>query len=335
MAEEVAMRRRDFILLGGGAAVLWPLAVVAQQAHRPLIGVLSPITREAASANIQALRQGLRDLGYVEGDSVTVELRFANGVDDALAPLAAELVALKPDVIVAGSNNAILAVHRATSTVPLVVIGMSADPVKLGLVASYARPGGNVTGFHLATTEDLMEKRISLLKEVAPGIARIGVIFDPDEVGADEMMARSARELHSAMNLDVRLLPVREAERFETVFAAAEQEGVEAFCVVESFLINANRERIVSLVERLRRPAIYGFREFVAAGGLMSYGTSLPDQYRRAAAYVDKIIKGTKPGDLPINQSMRFDLAINIKTARALGITLPQALLAQAVEVIE
>jgi putative tryptophan/tyrosine transport system substrate-binding protein len=328
------MRRRDLVMLLGGAAVMRPLTVIAQQpARRPLVGVLSPITAEAATGNIQAFRQALRELGYVEGESIAVEYRFAGGRLDALDALAAELAARKPDVIVAGSNDAILALRKATATIPLVAIGMADDLVKLGLIASYARPGGNVTGFHLAITDDLIGKRISLLREVAPDIMRIGVAFDPDDFNSSELIQRSVAKLDPA--LDVRLVPVREAAQLESAFAVAEQERVEGFCVIEAVLISANRERIVGLVERLRRPAIYGFREFVVAGGLMSYGASLPDQYRRAAAYADKILKGAKPGDLPIDQSMRFDLAVNLKTAKALGLVVPSSLLARADEVIE
>jgi putative ABC transport system substrate-binding protein len=329
------MRRRDLVKLVSGAAVVWPLAVVAQQpARRPLVGVLSPITREAAAGNIQAFRQALGALGYAEGENIAVEYRFAGGDKDALAALAAELVALKPDVIVVGSNDGILAVHKVTQTIPVVGVGLSFDLLNLGLIASYAHPGGNVTGFYGAVAGNLRGKRVSLLKEMAPRITRIGMVFNPDEVG-DAFLARSLDELGRALNLDIHLFPVRSVAQFETAFAAAEQERVEGFYVEENVLLNANRALIVALVERSRRPAIYGFREFVAAGGLMSYGASLPDQYRGAAAYSDKILKGTKPADLPIDQPTRFDLTINLKTAKALGLTIPPTLLARADEVIE
>jgi putative ABC transport system substrate-binding protein len=322
-------------MLLGVAAAVKPLTVLAQQpVHRPLIGVLSPITREAAKRNIDAFRGALRGLGYVEGESIAVELRFAGGRLDALAALAVELVALKPDVIVVGSNDGVLAVHKLTETIPVVGVGMAGDPVALGLVASYARPAGNVTGTNLAVTDDLIGKRLALLKEAAPSVTRIGVVWNPDELGTLTQL-QSLPRLGGALNLNLRPFPVRAAEQFETAFAAGEQERVEAFCVLETVLINANREQIVALVERSRRPAIYGFREFAVAGGLMSLGADLPDQYRRAAAYVDKIVKGTKPGDLPIDQAMRVELVINLKTAKAIGLTIPPSLLARADEVIE
>jgi putative tryptophan/tyrosine transport system substrate-binding protein len=329
------MKRRGFILLLGGAAVVRPLTVIAQQPpHRPLIGVLSPITREAAKRNVDAFHGALQTLGYVEGDNIAVEFRFAGGRLEALAALADELVALRPDIIVVGSNGGVLALKKATQTIPLVVVGMSDDPVALGLVASYARPGGNVTGFHLALTDDLVGKRLALLKEAAPRIARIGVVWNPDEPGL-RTIAQSFAKLGASLNLDLRPFPVRAAGQFETAFAGAEQEGVEAFCVLETVLMTANRERIVALVERSQRPAVYGFREFVVSGGLMSLGADLPDQYRRAASYADKILRGAKPGDLPIDQAMRVELVVNLKTAKALGFTIPPSIIARADEVIE
>jgi ABC-type uncharacterized transport system substrate-binding protein len=328
------MRRRKFIA-GLVVAAVRPLTANAQQpAHQPLIGVLSPITREAAKRNIDAFRGALRALGSIEGENIAVEFRFAGGRLDALAPLANELVALKPDVIVVGSNDGILALHKATQTIPLVGVGISSDPVALGLVGSYARPGGNVTGFHLALTDDLIGKRLALLKEAAPSITRIGVVWNPDELGTP-LQSESFPRLGRALKLDLRPFPARAAAQFEIAFAAAEQERVEGFCVLENVLTSANRERILTLVERSRRPAIYGFREFAVAGGLMSLGASLPDQYRRAAAYADEILKGAKPGDLPIDQAMRVELVVNLKTAKTLGITIPPSILAGADEVIE
>jgi putative ABC transport system substrate-binding protein len=328
------VKRRQFIALLGVAAVRPLTAIAKEPAHRPLVGVLSPITLEAAKRNVDAFRGALRALGYVEGESIAVEFRFAGGQVEALAPLADELVALKPDVIVVGSNDGILALHKATQTIPLVGVGISSDPVALGLVASYAQPGGNVTGFHLALTDDLIGKRLALLKEAAPSIRRIGVVWNPDELGTP-LQSESLPRLSRALNLDLHPFPVRAAAQFEIVFASAEQERVEAFCVLENVLTTANRDRILALVEHSRRPAIYGFREFVVAGGLMSLGASLPDQYRRAAAYADKILNGAKPGDLPIDQAMRVELLVNLKTAKALGLTIPPSLLARSDEVIE
>jgi putative ABC transport system substrate-binding protein len=221
------IRRRRFLATLGGSAVAWPLAVVAQQpARRPLVGVLSPITREAAAGNIQAFRQALGDLGYAEGENIAVEYRFAGGDKDALAALAAELVALKPDVIVVGSNDGILAVHKVTQTIPVVGVGLSFDLLNLGLIVSYAHPGGNVTGFYGAVAANLRGKRVSLLKEMAPRITRIGMVFNPDEVGV-AFLARSLDELGRPLNLDIRLFPVRSVAQFETAFAAAEQERVD------------------------------------------------------------------------------------------------------------
>jgi putative ABC transport system substrate-binding protein len=296
--------------------------------------VLSPITREAAAANITAFRRALRELGYVEGRSITVEYRFAGGLADVIASHAAELVKLGPDVIVAGSVTAIVDLHEVTKTIPLVGIAMSGDLVGLGLVASYNRPGGNVTGLSFPLLEEMIGKRVSLLKELAPGITRVGFMFSPADFD-ETTIERSADQLRKELHLDVRLYPLREPADFEVAFAAAERDGVDGLCVIESVLLNANRERIVALVNRLRRPAIYGFREFVVAGGLICYSISLPEQYRRAAAYADKILKGARPGDLPINEANEFDLAINLGAAKALGLTVPSSLLAQATEVIE
>jgi len=329
------VNRRAFIVLLG-SAVAWPLAVIAQQpARRPFIALLSPITRETATANIEAFRRALRDLGYVEGESIAVEYRFAEGRRDILAALATEFVGRKPDVIVAGSTDAVLALQKVTDTIPVVGIAMTGDLVRLGLIVAYNRPGGHVTGTHFPTAEEMIGKRISLLKELVPGITRIGVVVNPEDIGGDEAVNRAADQFHRTLTLDIRFYPLREASQFETVFGAVEQQRVEALCVMESILVNANRERIVASIDRLRRPAVYGFREFAAAGGLMSYSANLPDQYRRAATYADKILKGAKPGDLPIDESREFDLTINLIAAKSLGLAVPPALLAQATEVIE
>jgi putative tryptophan/tyrosine transport system substrate-binding protein len=309
------MRRREFITLLGGAAV-WPIAVRAQQsAIRPLVAVLSPLSAVAAARNISALRTGLRDLGYVDGRNVMIQNQHADGVLARLPALATELAALNPDVIVAGSLPAVLALRNLARTIPVVMTAIPQDPTRFELARSLARPGGNFTGFWLEGDDALMAKRLELLKDAVPGTSRVGVLFNPDDP-TDSAGLSSLPATARVLDLEIRPLEVRSADQFEPVLATAVREGLQALCVSQSPVFNEARAVLAPLIVSLRLPSVFGFREFAIAGGLMSYSANLPDIYRRAAGTVDKILKGTKPGDIPIERPTRFELVINLKTAR-------------------
>jgi putative ABC transport system substrate-binding protein len=328
------MRRREFITLLGGTA-MWPLAARAQQPiNRPLIGVLSPLSPTAAARNIAALRAGLRELGYVEDRNIVLELRFAEGMPGRLPELAAELVALKPDVILAGAAGGILAARNATRTIPLIMLGTPEDPVAMGLVSSIARPGGNITGTWTFGDDALVGKRLELLKHVVPSLARIGVIINPGDA-TDDIVLKLLPARARALSMTFNVFEVREKAEFDGVFARAAREGVQALFVSQSPLFNSHRAAVTAFAERVRLPAIYGFREFAEAGGLMSYGANLPALYQRAARFVDRILKGTSPGDLPIEVPTRFELIINLKAAKAIGLTISDSFVLLADEVIE
>ena len=325
-------KRREFITLLGGTAA-WPLAARAQQAgkvHR--IGVLETISTTLNVANFYALREGLRQLGYAEGQNLVIEYRSADGRDDRFPGLARELLALKVDVIVTRGTPAAKAVKNATSTVP-VVMTASGDPVGVGLVTSLARPGGNITGLS-AIVGELSPKRLELIREIVPGLARIAVLADTSNDAVRRDWARIETAARS-LGVQSQLLDLRESDALGPTFDDASARRADALVVVIDAITQANQQRIVDLAMKHRLPAIYSSREFVDAGGLMSYGVSYPDLYRRAATYVDKILKGTKPADLPVVQPTKFELVINLKTAKALGIEVPPTLSARADEVIE
>jgi putative ABC transport system substrate-binding protein len=327
------MNRRAFTTLLGGAAVVWPIAARAQQAgkvHR--IGVLETISTTLNVANFYALREGLRQLGYAEGQNLVIEYRSADGRDDRFPGLARELLALKVDVIVTRGTPAAKAVKNATSTVPVVMMA-SGDPVGVGLVTSLARPGGNITGLS-AIVGELSPKRLELIKEIVPGLARIAVLANTSNDAVRRDWARIETAARS-LGVQSQLLDLRESDALGPTFDDASARRADALVVVIDAITQANQQRIVDLAMKHRLPAIYSSREFVDAGGLISYGVSYPDLYRRAATYVDKILKGTKPADLPVVQPTKFELVINLKTAKALGIEVPPSLLALADGVIE
>jgi putative ABC transport system substrate-binding protein len=328
------MRRREFIMLIGGAAAAWPLAARAQQQAMPTIGVLSPASVTIGARNIAALRQGLRNLGYIEGRNIAIEYRFADGISERLSRLATELVQLKPVVIVVGSTSGIVSASKVTQTIPLIATGLTEDPVRLKLAESIARPGGNVTGFMLTVDQEILGKRLQLLRDAAPWISRIGVMGNPDSPG-DAAELGMVPAIAGQLGLQYRLLEVRTVDDLDAAFANAIHDGLQALCISWSPLLNVHRARVVATVASLRLPAIYGFREFAQSGGLMSYGPDLPDLYRRSATYVDKIFKGEKAGELPLQLAERYELVINLKTAKALGLDVPPTLLARAEEVIE
>jgi putative ABC transport system substrate-binding protein len=327
------MNRRAFTTLLCGAAVVWPIAARAQQAgkvHR--IGVLETISTTLNVANFYALREGLRQLGYAEGQNLVIEYRSADGRDDRFPGLARELLALKVDVIVTRGTPAAKAVKNATSTVPVVMMA-SGDPVGVGLVTSLARPGGNITGLS-AIVGELSPKRLELIREIVPGLARIAVLANTSNDAVRRDWARIETAARS-LGVQSQLLDLRESDALGPTFDDASARRADALVVVIDAITQANQQRIVDLAMKHRLPAIYSSREFVDAGGLISYGVSYPDLYRRAATYVDKILKGTKPADLPVVQPTKFELVINLKTAKALGLTIPDKLLALADEVIE
>jgi putative tryptophan/tyrosine transport system substrate-binding protein len=309
-----------------------PLAADAQPAgNAPRVAYLS--ASSAASATVDAFRQGLRELGYVEGRNIHIEYRWADGRFDRLPGLAADLVRLGVNVIVAVNTPAALAAKDATSTIPIVLV-TSGDPVGSGLVASLARPGGNVTGLSLTATPAISGKQLELLKEAFPTVTLVAVLANP----ANPPTAGLLMEIELAarsLGLRLRVVQVREPKEFGGAFATMTKERVPALLVIADPLVNDNRDRIVAFAATNRLSAIYPYRTFVDAGGLMSYGADLSDLNRRAATYVDRILKGAKPADLPIEQPTKFEFVVNLKTAKALGLTIPPSLLLRADHVIQ
>jgi putative ABC transport system substrate-binding protein len=326
------MRRRDFIKVISGAAAALPLAARAQQpAKVPRIGVLRFGPASANAVRVETLRAGLRQLGYVEGNNVAIEFRWAETVDQ-LPALAAELVRMNVDVILAMSSTEVEPTRQATQTIPI-VFAVHADPVGLGHVASLARPGGNITGLTIILT-DLVAKQLEILKEAVPQATRIGVLFSP--TAPSHRPALQAVETAGA-RLGVRLVmvPVRTGEDFEGAFSTMSREQVGSFLVVSAPLTISHRARLAELALEHRLPGMVGSKENVEAGGLMNYGADFNDMFRRVATYIDKILKGAKPADLPVEQASKYELVINLKTAKALGLEIPPTLLARADEVIE
>ncbi len=329
--------RRAFIETIVGGLLAAPLAAEAQQARKvPRIGFLGTRTPSDTSSAFDAFRQGLRELGWVEGQNIVIEYRWAEGRYERLPTLAAELVRLKVDIIVAVTTPGIQAAKNATETIPIVMISGSADPVGLGLIASLARPGGNVTGLSYSVGREIFGKGLELLKETVPKVRRVAILSNPSNP-ASPVQPLIIREVYvAARSLGVQLLlEARGPNGFDGAFAAMAKERVGALLVVADSIFILHRTRLADLAAKSRLPAMYGFREHVEAGGLMSYGANLADLYRRAATYVDKILKGAKPADLPVEQPTKFELVINLKTAKALGLTIPQSLLGRADEVIE
>jgi putative tryptophan/tyrosine transport system substrate-binding protein len=326
------VNKRDFITMLGGAAVTSPLAARAQQPAVPLIGFLSTGTAQAVERDLASFRDSIRRLGYVEGSNVRFEFRFADGYLDRLPDLATDLVRLNPRVIVSAPLPAHLAVRRATSVIPI-VMATGADPVGFGLVDSLSHPGGNVTG--LANfAETLAPKQIDLLREMVPYVARFGLLVNV----TNPLHVPQLRETKIAAEAaGIILVPVEVSgpDKLEAAFDTLQRERVEALLVSPDVSFYSRRRQIAELAATTRLPAIYGYRHHVEEGGLMSYGPDIPDQYRRAAIYVDKILKGARPADLPVEQPTKFELVINLKTAKALGVQIPDRLLAVADEVIE
>jgi putative ABC transport system substrate-binding protein len=329
------MERRTFMAMLTGGLVVAPFAAEAQQAAKiARIGCLAG--NLAAFPHLpEAFRQGLRDLGYVEGRNVVIEYRDAEGKYDRLPALAAELVALKVDVILAGGTPQALAAKQATRTLPIVCASV-ADPVGSGLVTSLARPGGNVTGLS-NLLPDLVGKCLEQLKQAVPGVSRVAVLWHPGNLGerTERDMLKGAEVAGRALGVRLQVVEARGPADFDRAFSDMTRGRAGALTVLPSAMFNTERRRLVDLAAKNRLPAVYISRESVDAGGLMSYGPDLADMFRRAATYVDKILKGTKPGDLPVEQPTKFELIINLKTAKVLGLTIPQSLLQRADEVIQ
>ena len=308
---------------------LAPLVAEAQAGKLARIGFLST---PAPAPYQEGFLQGLRELGYVDGQNVVVERRSAYGEYDRLPALAAELVRLKVDVLVVTATPGALAAKNATKTIPIVMVGIG-DPLTTGIVGSLARPGGNLTGLSLQNPE-LSGKRVQLLKETLPRVSRVAVLLNPTNP-IHTVFWRATQDAAAMLGVQVTSLEVRTAGDFERAYESATAERAGALIVLDDPLSVSERRRIIDLAASHRLPTMYGFREFVEAGGLMSYGPNLRDHYRRAARYVDKILKGAKAGDLPVEQPTLFELAINLKTAKALGLTIPQSLLGRADQVIQ
>ena len=324
--------RRKFLATLGGAGVAWPLVARAQQAGKlPTIGLLGATTPLVESQRLRAFVQRLHELGWFEGRSIAIEDRWAEGRTERFAEIAAEFVQLKVDVIVTVGTLPALAAKQATALIPIVFAG-AGDPVGTGIVASLARPGGNVTGLSVQFT-DLAGKRLELLREVVPNLRRLAILINADNPAAMKEVGE-VQAAAGAFGLEVVTLEIRKAEEIASAFEALKGRA-EALYVFADALMNTNRVRINTLALAARLPTMHGVREYVEAGGLMSYGPSLPDLYRRAAEHVDRILRGTKPGDIPVEQPTKFDLVINLTTAKALGLSIPESFLLRADEVIE
>jgi putative ABC transport system substrate-binding protein len=325
-------KRREFITLIGGAAATWPLAARAQQAAAPVIGFLGSSTPVDRARYLAVFRQGLREPGYVEGQNVAIEYRWAQDQADRLPDLAADLVRRQVTVIAAHDTPSSIVAKAATTTIPIVFVS-GGDPVKLGLVASLNRPGGNVTGVTFVTAE-LGAKRLGLLHELQPGAVRVGVLVDPN-VAVTQSFVSDVQAAALSIGKQIEVVEASTGRDIDTAFARLAQKPIDALLVGGGPLLDNRRVQIVTLATYHRVPAIYPLRAFAEVGGLMSYGTSITDAYRQAGVYTGRILKGEKPADLPVMQSAKFEFVINLNTARAFGLSFPPGLLAIADEVIE
>jgi ABC-type uncharacterized transport system substrate-binding protein len=328
------VKRREFITLLGGAAVAWPLVARGQQpTAMPVIGFLGAVSPDGYSERVRGFRQGLKDTGYVEGENVAIEYRWAENQFDRLPALAADLVRRQVAVIAAVANAAAVAAKAATSTIPIVFIATE-DPVKLGFVASLARPGGNATGINFYSGE-LTGKRLGLLREVVPAATRVAVLVNPTNPLTTESTLRDVQSAARAMGLQIQVGNASTSHEINAAFATFVRERPDALFVGLDVFLNNRRAQLVNLASRYMLPAIFSNRDFAEIGGLMSYGSDIKDAFRQVGVYVGRILKGAKPAELPIVQASKFELVINAETARMLGLIVPATLLARADEVIE
>ena len=326
------MRRRDFIALGGAAAA-WSIEARAQQLVLPVVGFLGSDSPELYADRLRAFRRGLKDAGYIESENVVIEYRWANGDNNRLAALAAELVGLPVNVLVSGTTPAALALKAATTSIPIVFF-IAGDPVALGLVGSLNRPGANITGT-TALTLEAGKKWLQLLQETVPSATEFAVLINPTSPNLAEVQTKDLQAAARNLNLRIHLLNASTEHEFETVFAKITELHAGGLVITSDSFFFAHIDRLAALAAQNKIPAIFGFREFPAAGGLMSYGSDLADPDRTIGGYVGRILKGEKPGDLPVQQSIKVQLVLNLKAAKTLGITLPQTLQVAADEVIE
>jgi putative ABC transport system substrate-binding protein len=327
------MKRREFITLLGGAAAAWPLAARAQQPAMPVIGLLYSLSPEPIADRLRGFRQGLKDAGYVEGENVVIIYRFAENRIDRLPELAADLVRRQVAVIAAGNTLSASAARAATSTIPI-VFSVNEDPVRLGLVASLARPGGNLTGINFLGTE-LAAKRLELLHELVPAAIRVAVLVNPANAANTETTLRDVETAAGAKGLQIQVLKASDSHEINATFATLVSARPDALFVAGDGFFTNRRVQLISLASRHAIPAAYGSREIAEAGGLISYGSNLADAWRQVGVYCGSILKGAKPVDLPVVQASKFELVINAETARMLGLEIPPSLLARADEVIE
>jgi putative ABC transport system substrate-binding protein len=328
------MRRRDFIRLLGGAAVAWPLVTRAQQPEKiPRIGILAIGAPSTYVSRYEAFRRGLREFGYVEGQNIAIEYRYGEGKYERLPALAAELIRLEVNVIVVSSTAETDAAKRATASIPI-VFALAGDALATGLVASLARPGGNITGMAGGVGPGFIAKQLQLLKEAFPHISRVAVLQNPASLMAP-LRWQEAQEVAPALGLALRLHEVRTSDDVAAAFAAMTKERPDALLLLPDPLLLDHRASIAAFAARKRLPAITGIREYGEAGLLMVYGLNVADNYRRAAGYVAKILQGAKPADLPVQQPAKFELIVNLKTAKAIGLKIPESFLLRADEVIE
>lgn len=328
------MNRRRFLRGLGASLLAVPAAVEAQETGKKVarIGRLSPLSRATDGPFLEAFRQNMRELGWVEGQNLAIEARFADGKAAQLAAAASELVRLNVDVILAGSTSGGIAAHKATTSIPIVMV-TTGDPMASGLIASLARPGGNLTGV-TALGQELGAKGLELLAQAVPGLTRVAVLCNPTYPGTDRVL-KALRDGARTLGMQLHVIEARDRRDVEAALPAASGERARALMVLSDPMLVTHRKRIVELAVSQRLPTMYAVRQYVDDGGLLFYGASLSEMYRHAASHVDRILKGARPGDLPVEQPTRFELVVNLKAARALGLAIPPSLLARADEVLE
>ena len=327
------MRRREFITLIGGAAAAWPLAARAQQSAMPIVGFIGSQSPDAIPDYLRALRQGLKEAGFIEGETVGIEYRWAENQVGRLPELAADLVRRRVAIIVSGGGPASMAAGKATTSIPIVFL-VAEDPVRLGLVASLARPGNNATGINFFSAE-LAAKRLELLRELVPGATRVGVLLNPTETAIAAANLRDVETAARAMGLDIRVLNASNRDEIDAAYATFAGERPDALFISSGPFFSDRRVQMAHLATRYALPAIHGSRLYAEVGGLISYGANIAHAYRQAGTYAGRVLKGVNPADLPVVQSSKFELVVNRHAAKLVGITVPPTLLARADEVIE